>query len=103
MPPIADQDTLSAYGLTCCSDRFADATLGGSALSDRVTDGAQWCGIADIGRLVLLEPTLELVGVVGDRVVEPWRMSSSAIRCLRALAMISGCKTTCVAATCPAT
>jgi len=72
-------------------NRLGNAAFGGGALGHCVADGVQWRSIADACRLVLLEPTLQFVGMFEDllqatghghhlkyflRVVIAWTMNS---------------------------
>jgi len=60
MLPIADQDTPASRAVA------GNAMLGGGALGHCCADRVQRRGIADVFRVVLREPTLQLVGMFED-------------------------------------
>jgi len=53
-------------GFASRGNRLGNAAFGGGALGHCFADGVQWRSVADICRLVLLEPTLPFVGMFED-------------------------------------
>jgi len=53
-------------GFAGCGDCLGNASLGGGAVGHGFADRVQRRGIADVFRFMLLEPTLQLIGMFED-------------------------------------